>query len=54
MKVLLLDNYDSFTYNLYDYLLQTGVSCRVLRNDALTPEQFDQYVRPEEMISPNR
>lgn len=41
MKVLLLDNYDSFTYNLYDYLLQTGVSCRVMRNDALTPEQFD-------------
>lgn len=41
MKILLLDNYDSFTYNLYDYLLQTGVSCRVLRNDALSPEQFD-------------
>lgn len=35
MKILLLDNYDSFTYNLYDYLLQTGVACQVLRNDAL-------------------
>lgn len=35
MNILLLDNYDSFTYNLYDYLLQTGVSCQVLRNDAL-------------------
>ena len=35
MKILLLDNYDSFTYNLYDYLLQTGVDCQVLRNDAL-------------------
>lgn len=34
MNILLLDNYDSFTYNLYDYLLQTGVSCTVLRNDA--------------------
>lgn len=36
MNVLLLDNYDSFTYNLYDYLLQVGANCRVLRNDALT------------------
>lgn len=41
MKILLLDNYDSFTYNLYDYLLQTGVECRVLRNDALPLEAFD-------------
>lgn len=34
MRLLLIDNYDSFTYNLYDYLLQTGVECMVLRNDA--------------------
>ncbi len=36
MKILLIDNYDSFTYNLYDYLLQTGVQCVVLRNDAFS------------------
>ena len=36
MKILLIDNYDSFTYNLYDYLLQTGVECVVLRNDAFS------------------
>lgn len=41
MKILLLDNYDSFTYNLYDYLLQSGVECRVVRNDALPLEAFD-------------
>lgn len=42
MKILLLDNYDSFTYNLYDYLLQTGVEeCRVLRNDTLPLSAFD-------------
>ena len=41
MKILLLDNYDSFTYNLYDYLLQTGVECRVLRNDALPLTAFE-------------
>ena len=42
MKVLLLDNYDSFTYNLYDYLLQTGAECTVLRNDALSLSAFER------------
>lgn len=41
MKVLLLDNYDSFTYNLYDYLLQAGVECDVYRNDALSLDDFE-------------
>ncbi|MCP4437922.1 MAG: aminodeoxychorismate/anthranilate synthase component II [Aureispira sp.] len=36
MQILLLDNYDSFTYNLYDYLSQCGASCRVVRNDQMT------------------
>ena len=31
--LLLLDNYDSFTYNLYDYLSQLGATCTVVRND---------------------
>jgi anthranilate synthase/aminodeoxychorismate synthase-like glutamine amidotransferase len=31
--LLLLDNYDSFTYNLYDYLNQLGATCTVVRND---------------------
>lgn len=31
--VLLLDNFDSFTYNLYDYLMRLGVACEVLRNN---------------------
>ncbi len=42
MKILLLDNYDSFTYNLYDYLLQAGADCRVLRNDALSPGEIER------------
>ena len=41
MKILLLDNYDSFTYNLYDYLLQTGAECLVVRNDAYPLSFFD-------------
>ena len=33
--LLLLDNYDSFTYNLYDYFVQCGAECEVIRNDEL-------------------
>lgn len=33
--ILLIDNYDSFVYNLYQYLSMTGVECHVVRNDAL-------------------
>jgi len=33
MRILLLDNYDSFTYNLWDYLERLEVSCTVIRND---------------------
>ncbi len=35
-RVLLVDNYDSFTYNLYQYLGELGADITVVRNDALT------------------
>jgi anthranilate synthase component II len=35
MKVLIIDNYDSFTYNLYQYLSELGAECVVVRNDAI-------------------
>jgi len=38
--VLLLDNYDSFTYNLRDYVLQLGLECMVVRNDEMTVEEI--------------
>jgi anthranilate synthase/aminodeoxychorismate synthase-like glutamine amidotransferase len=38
VKVLLVDNYDSFTYNLYQYLGELGADTTVVRNDALTVE----------------
>lgn len=58
-RILLLDNYDSFTYNLRDYLLQCGANCEVLRNDAclasdISPAAYDGIVlspgpgRPED------
>ncbi len=34
--ILLLDNYDSFTYNLYQAVRALGVGCRVVRNDAMS------------------
>ena len=36
---LLIDNYDSFTYNLWHYLSELGAEIKVVRNDALTVEQ---------------
>ena len=39
-RLLLIDNYDSFTYNLYDYFLQLGTDCQVVRNDDYTLEEI--------------
>ena len=44
MRVLVVDNYDSFVYNLVQYLAQLGTECVVLRNDApelSSPEVLD-------------
>lgn len=50
--LLLLDNYDSFTYNLYDYWLRLGVSCRVIRNDELRLEEFKKLNFKGLVLSP--
>ena len=48
MNLLVVDNFDSFTYMLVDYLRQAGASCRVVRNDEpmdqLTSEPVDGVV----------
>jgi anthranilate synthase component 2 len=38
--ILLIDNYDSFTYNLLHYLAELGADVKVVRNDAMTPEEI--------------
>ncbi len=43
MKLLLLDNYDSFTYNLVQYLEELGANVAVVRNDELDMDSVDQY-----------
>jgi anthranilate synthase component II len=39
MRVLLIDNYDSFTYNLVHYVEELGAQTDVIRNDAITAEE---------------
>jgi anthranilate synthase component 2 len=47
--LLLIDNYDSFTYNLAQYLGELGAEVHVYRNDALTPEQIAAW-RPRHLV----
>lgn len=50
--VLLIDNYDSFTYNLYDYILQCGETCRIVRNNELSLDEIGQLNFTCAVISP--
>ena len=50
--VLLIDNYDSFTYNLYQYLCELGARCKVVRNDELNIEQIKRLKPSQIVISP--
>jgi anthranilate synthase/aminodeoxychorismate synthase-like glutamine amidotransferase len=43
MKLLLVDNYDSFTFNLAHYLEELGAKPTVVRNDAITAEELGNY-----------
>lgn len=43
MKVLILDNYDSFTYNLYDYVAAFENKVEVKRNDAVSLSEVDAF-----------
>ncbi len=47
--LLIIDNYDSFTYNLVQYLGEMGVEMRVVRNDEITLEQIRQ-LKPERIV----
>ncbi|MEO6971922.1 MAG: aminodeoxychorismate/anthranilate synthase component II [Rhodoferax sp.] len=41
MKLLMIDNYDSFTYNIVQYLGELGADVEVFRNDEITVQQID-------------
>lgn len=50
--ILLIDNYDSFVYNLARYVSELGRACRVVRNDAITPDEADDLEPSHIIISP--
>jgi anthranilate synthase/aminodeoxychorismate synthase-like glutamine amidotransferase len=52
LSVLLVDNYDSFTYNLYQYLGELGAETRVVRNDELTADAAIALAPDRIVISP--
>ena len=50
--ILLIDNYDSFTWNLYQYFCELGADVLVRRNDELTLAQIDALSPQKIVISP--
>ena len=52
MKILLIDNYDSFTFNLYHYISSLGVKVDVVRNDKITTKDIKKNKYNKIVISP--
>ena len=52
MKFLIIDNYDSFVYNIAQYLGELGVECDVIRNDKITLQQIKEKNYDGIIISP--
>jgi anthranilate synthase component 2 len=52
MKFLIIDNYDSFVYNIAQYLGELGVDCEVIRNDKITLDEIKQNDYDAIIISP--
>ena len=50
--LLLLDNYDSFTYNLYQYLSELGADVQVHRNDQITLDEIEALHPDHIVVSP--
>ena len=52
MKIILIDNYDSFTFNLYHYLSSLKIKVDVIRNDKITDKQIIREGYDKVVISP--
>ena len=52
VKVVMVDNYDSFTYNLVQYLGELGADVTVVRNDQVTVEDIEKLAPDKLVISP--
>jgi anthranilate synthase component II len=52
IMLVLIDNYDSFTYNLFQYLSELGADVRVIRNDSMRPQEIEGLDPDRIVISP--
>lgn len=53
IMLLVIDNYDSFTYNLVQYLGELGAEMRIVRNDEVAIDEIENEIKPERiLISP--
>ena len=52
MKIILIDNYDSFTFNLYHYLSSLMINVDVIRNDKITSKEIIKEKYNKIVISP--
>src|SRR5690606_18354856 len=52
MRILVIDNYDSFVYNLVQYLAQLGADCEVRRNDQVTVAEVRRSAPAGVLLSP--
>ena len=52
MKIILIDNYDSFTFNLYHYLSSLKINVDVIRNNIITDKQIIKNKYDRIVISP--
>ena len=50
--LLLIDNYDSFTYNLYQYLCELGAEVEVFRNDKISTDDIESMAPERIVVSP--
>ncbi|GLQ74478.1 glutamine amidotransferase [Vibrio penaeicida] len=50
--LLIIDNYDSFTYNLYQYFCELGADVKVVRNDEITLDEIELLAPSHLVISP--
>lgn len=51
-KILMIDNYDSFTYNVVQYLSELGASVEVYRNDEISLDKIEELAPDKIVISP--
>ena len=47
--ILMIDNYDSFTYNIVQYLGELGANVKVVRNDMISTKDIE-YMEPEKIV----